>query len=56
VLVADEMPKLAQVFGGLFQREMIKLDVEEDSELSKAIKELETEAGQEGQWKRSPGS
>jgi lipoyl(octanoyl) transferase 2 len=54
VLVEEEMPALVDTFGRLFERNMVPLDVENEGELGLAIKEVEAEAQQAGDWLRAP--
>ncbi|OCH86679.1 chloroplast lipoate protein ligase [Obba rivulosa] len=54
VTVEGEIGGLVERFGRLFGREMVKLDVEADEDVSKAIREVEEDAKRAGEWLSAP--
>jgi len=56
VEVADEIPRLVDVFGRLFQRDMVEIDVDAEEEVGEAVIALEEEARQAGDWSKTPAN
>jgi lipoate-protein ligase B len=54
VTLEDEIPGLVAQFGGHFDRNMVKMDLEHEGDIGKAIAELEKEAEAAGHWKTAP--
>ncbi|KAF5312633.1 hypothetical protein D9619_002958 [Psilocybe cf. subviscida] len=52
--LADEIPGLVAQFGGHFDRNMVKLDLEQEGDIGKAMADLEREAEEAGDWKTAP--
>ncbi|KDQ54830.1 hypothetical protein JAAARDRAFT_134512 [Jaapia argillacea MUCL 33604] len=52
--VEGEIPELVKRFGKMFGREMVKLDVEAEGEVEEAIRAVEEDARQAGDWHRTP--
>ncbi|KAG2023147.1 chloroplast lipoate protein ligase [Coprinopsis cinerea AmutBmut pab1-1] len=52
--VEGEMPGLIERFGRLYERDMVTLDLTEDSPINRAILVLEEEASAMGSWNRAP--
>lgn len=56
VKVTDEIPRLVQVFGRLFNRDMERMVVDAEGEAGEAITALEEEARKAGDWPNVPVS
>ncbi len=52
--VEGEMDQLVQRFGQVFERDMVKLDLESDVECGEAIRAVEEEARKAGEWLHTP--
>lgn len=52
--VGGEIRRLVQQFGNIFERNMVKMDVENTGEIGDAILELEKEAEAAGDWLEEP--
>lgn len=54
VSVEEELPKVVDVFGKVFKREMRRLDMEGEEEIMTLIKDVEEDARRLGEWSRRP--
>ncbi|KAF4572539.1 LipB family protein [Pleurotus pulmonarius] len=54
VTVEGEIPALVKMFGTVYQRDMLPLDVSQDEEIIREIANLEAEANVAGPWHRAP--
>lgn len=54
IVMLDEMTGLAQRLGHAFEREVVPLDLHADAEVGQAIREIELEAEEAGEWAKYP--
>jgi len=52
--VQDEIPVLVKQFGRVFQRDMIKMVLQDEGEIGEALMALESEAEEAGKWLERP--
>ena len=52
--INEEVSKIVETFGDIFERSMVKLDLESGGEISDAILALENHATQAGDWQKAP--
>ena len=52
--INKEVSGIVETFGGIFERDMVKLDLESGGEISEAILTLENQATQAGDWVEAP--
>ena len=52
--IDEEVSGIVETFGDIFERSMVKLDLESGGELSEAILALENHATQAGDWIEAP--
>ncbi|KAM6498369.1 hypothetical protein JOM56_006317 [Amanita muscaria] len=54
VSVDEVIPKFVSLFGQIYDREMIPIDLEKEGEVEDAIRELEKEGAKAGDWVKAP--
>ena len=52
--INEEVSKIVETFGDIFERSMVKLDLKSGGEISEAILALENHATQAGDWQKAP--
>lgn len=52
--VQDEIPALVRQFGQIFQRDMVKMVLQDEGEIGEALMALENEAERAGRWSEKP--
>ena len=52
--IDEEVPRIVETFGDIFERSMVKLDLGSGGEISEAILTLENHATQAGDWQKAP--
>ncbi|KAE9399265.1 lipoyltransferase [Gymnopus androsaceus JB14] len=54
ISLKDEIPGLVELFGKLYEREMVEMDTSNEGELGQAVQEMEEEARRVGSWATAP--